>query len=126
MATFNTDECCAYYIRQAQTGLGSVDLPVFKARNQVGNGWFGSTWSNFLLPLLKNFVLPKAKTLFEERVLPQVKRGISDFKGDIHAGEKAKPSLIKRTKETWNRIKSGERQHGSGGCGSRKRRRESL
>ncbi len=119
-SAISTSKCCDYYLKQCQTGRGAVDLPAFRGSGysspQQGHGWFSTAWSKFIFPhivspLFKDYIVPKAKGFITKKVLPSVKKGFLDFRGDINAGAQSKPSLKKRAGETWARIKS---QDGSG------------
>ena len=131
MSRFSSADCCAYYIKQSQSGRGAVDLPTFKGEpyfRNTGHGWFSSAWNSFIFPhvlspLVKEFIAPKVKKLFRDRVLPSVRKGLFDVKTDIGRVEKAKESFKKRSRETWDRIKAPQ---DGGGRGKRRKRSKSL
>lgn len=110
------------YIRRRRKTRPDIDLRAFKGTGhtiQSGDGWFSDIWE-VLGPVAKRIILPRAKQYVGETVIPNLKRGLRDVKSDVFGKNRLslKRSIVKRGKETLNRIKS--RQHG----GSRKRQKK--
>ena len=93
---FSREQCCSHYIKQAETGGSGIFLPTFRgsgASGQQGHGFVSQIWKSFVYPhvvqpLLTQFIVPKVKKLLGERVLPSVRRSVSDIYGDLRSGNK--------------------------------------